>query len=181
MLSTTLLLAASMVVGQTEEAKTPLQEFGEVFVGSWVIDVTLIADWPGRNKKQGEKVPGYMKARWLAGHNAILQEEAAADATGYIFYNWDTAARQIKWRSADSGGVTAEGILKKKGNNWIWRLTGSMNDGTPWTGEGVWAVQDNGNRLVLEGECFIGGEKLPTLRDVYTRLTKCHCEGPDEE
>jgi hypothetical protein len=170
-----------MVAGQADDqAKTPLQEFGELYVGSWAADVTLIADWPGRNRTQGEKVPGYMKAKWLAGHNAILEEGAAAGSTTYAFYTWDAGARQIKWQATDSGGVTVEGTLERKGKNWAWSATGSLNDGTPLKGEGVYAFQEDGNRLVVEGEVFMGDKKLPALRDVYTRLTKCHCEGLDD-
>jgi hypothetical protein len=182
MLSTTLLLAASVVVGQAEEqAETPLHDFGEVYVGSWVGDITLIADWPGRNKKQGDEVPGYMKSKWAVGRNAIVEEGAAAGAAYTTIYVWDPLTKKIRSRYVDTGGSTWGATFSKAGDNWEWEVSGCLNDGTPLKGEGVWAVQDGGNRLVLEGEVFLGDEKLPTLRDVYTRLTKCHCEGPGGE
>ena len=64
MLSSTVLVLA-VALGQADMTSTPkeFQEFGELMVGRWSADITLIADWPGMKKEAGEKLIGYCTAR----------------------------------------------------------------------------------------------------------------------
>ena len=149
-----------------------LKEWGELVVGRWVSDITLIADWQGQSKKQGEKLIGHQSVKWIVDKMGIEEESFAGDTTGKTIYAWDAAAKQIKFFNVGSGGGFFEGTLMKKDKKWAWKLEGSLPDGTKMKGTGTWTAKDGGNTLILGGSVFLGGERLPGLHDVYKRVNK---------
>jgi hypothetical protein len=164
-------LVASMALGQAESPATPLQEFGDLIVGRWIGDVTLIADWPGIGKK-GEKVIGHWSARWIADKRGLEDEGYGGQGTNKSIYYWDPALKKIKQYNIDSGGTTAEWAIWKKDGRWVFKGGGCLADGTKYEGDGAFIVKDAGNTLALEGTFTMNGKKMLDLHDVYKRASK---------
>ncbi len=69
-----LTFTASLRESQAQES-TPedFQALGELRVGRWTSEVTLIADFPGLSKKAGEKLVVYDTFTWEADSKAFLE------------------------------------------------------------------------------------------------------------
>ena len=164
-------LAASFILGQAEPPDRPLKEFGELIVGRWIGEITLVADWPGIGKK-GEKVAGHWVVRWVADKRGLEDESFTGEGTGKSIYFWDPVSKKIKNMGVDSGGTTFETEIWKEGDKWTAKSTGSLADGTKTEGTFVLIVKDGGDTIVIEGEGTVGGKPTLPLRDVYKRVSK---------
>ncbi|NLX99716.1 MAG: DUF1579 domain-containing protein [Rhodopirellula sp.] len=164
-------LVASATLGQAETPATPLQELGDLLVGRWTGDVTLIADWPGIGKK-GEKIVGHWSVRWIADKRGLEDEGFAGQGTGKAIYFWDAASKKVRQFTVDSGGTTGESEIWKQDGQWSFRGTGSLADGTKTEGQGTLVVKDCGNTLIVEGTGTVGGKATLPLHDVYRRASK---------
>ena len=170
------LLAVSMAAVQGDMTSTPeeFQEFGELNVGRWSGDVTLIADWPGMKKKAGEKLIAYSTVRWIADRKGFIWESVGGEITGFELWLYDPIAKRIRWRGLDSEGGYIEAVVwKVSATKWgVNVIGGGLADGRKHGGEGHLLFKDGGKTLIYEGSMTLGGKKLPKLRDVYTRLDK---------
>ena len=164
-------LAASVVLGQAEPPDNLLKEYGEQFVGRWIGEVTLIADFPGIGKK-GEKIVNHLAIRWIADKRGLEDESFGGKGTSKSLYFLDPASKRIKLFSIDSGGTTGEYEIWKEGGKWMWKGCGYLADGTKQEGKGVLVIEDGGNTYILEGTGTMGGTKTLPLRDVYRRASK---------
>lgn len=165
-----LVIVALAAVGQPPA--TPLEEFGEMLVGRWIGDATLVADWPGIGKK-GEKVVNHLTYRWIADRRGIEAEAFAGQGTGKGIYFWDPATKKIVEYRINSGGTTGRVEYVKKNGRWEFTLTGNQPDGAAYKAEGVILVKDGGATLIWEGPSgSMEGEKMLNLRDVYRRASK---------
>jgi hypothetical protein len=61
-------------------------EWGNRLEGRWVGKVTLIADWPGFNKKAGDVVESHVTYRWVADKRGLEQVETGAGNES-LFHN----------------------------------------------------------------------------------------------
>lgn len=164
-------LAASMVMGQAQQMGNLMQQYGDLFVGRWIGDVTLISDWPGIGKK-GEKVVNHLAVRWIADRKGLEDESFGGNGTGKSIYFWDPASKKIKQYGVDSGGTFWEYECWKEDNKWVWKGGGRLADGTEYKGKGETVFSDGGNTFTLTGTFTMGGEKTLALHDVYKRASK---------
>ena len=76
----------------------------------------------------------------------------------------------MRERCVSSDGRTYELAFSKDGDNWAWRLKGSLGDGSSLTGNGHYIIRDEGNEFVSDGVLTVGGEEDVPFRHVYKRL-----------
>jgi hypothetical protein len=169
-----ILLVASTVVGQAGEGRlTPqdFQEFGELMVGRWIGDVTLVADWPAFGKK-GDKVVAHLTVRWIADRKGIEAEAYGGSGAGRGFAFFDPGSGIIKECRVSSDGTAGSIEIRKTNGNWVWRNTGHLADGTPFEANGQTIVSECGDELTHVGTGTIGGEPMLPLKDVFRRISK---------
>ena len=176
MSSTVLALAMAVAVGQDDMTSTPeeFQEFGNLMVGRWSGDVTLIADWPGMKKKAGEKLIIYRTSRWVADGKGFIDTSVGGETTDFALWLYEPISRRILLRTVSSEGGGLQAVLwKESATKWPFKITGGgLADGRKQGGEGHFRFEDAGHTLVGEGNLTLGGKALPKLHDVYTRLDK---------
>ena len=158
------------ILSATEKGDTndTFKEFGELLVGRWIGDVTLITDWPGIGKK-GEKVVSHMSVRWIADKRGLEDESFGGQGTTKSIYFWDPASKRIRVYSIDSGGTTGDWQIWKEGAKWALQGGGCLADGTEYEGEGEMLFKDGGNTLVYDGAFAVSGTETLDLHDVYRR------------
>jgi hypothetical protein len=171
-----LALAASLVVGQAEEAKAPaneiLKEFAASVVGSWETETLLIEDWPGIGKK-GDRVAATITIKPIVGAQALEGEFRVANASGKWFTVWDPAVKALREFSVDTYGIVGENVIKKEGGKWVGKGKSIAPDGVKRSGTNTMTVVDGGNGLVQEGSDQVrDGQALPNYRDVWKRTKK---------
>jgi hypothetical protein len=164
-------LAASVVLGQAEPQDTPLKEYGELIVGRWIGEITLVADWPGIGKK-GEKVAGHWAVRWVADKRGLEEEWYAGKGTVKAVYFYDPTTKKIRNVGVDSGGTVFDWEIWKEGDKWLSKGCGALADGTKTEGKGILSVKDGGNTIIIDGEGTAGGKPMLPHHDVYTRQSK---------
>jgi hypothetical protein len=146
-------------------------EWGNRLEGRWVGKITLIADWPGLNKKKGDVVPGHVTYRWVADKRGIEESAYLANEEAKRLHYWDAGSGQIKLVSVTSGGTTFVVSMGRDGNKWPWTAQGSLAAGTKMEGTGVDTLTTDG-RFVVDGTVSLGGKELPELHDVYEKVSK---------
>jgi hypothetical protein len=152
------------------EEKTPLKEFGDLIVGRWIGDVTLIRDWPGIGKR-GEKVVAYWTVSWAADGRALRCEWQGGQGGGTSLIAWDAATKRIVELTARTDGVTGQAVITKQGKKWVSKATGSLANGTKASHEVTIEFEDGGSEMRVHGDVIVGGEKADPLDDVYRRLS----------
>ena len=146
-------------------------EFASLMSGRWSGDVTLIADWPGQNKKAGEKIIAYAHRNWASDQKAIVSSDNGGTACANELWHYDPVSKQIKISRIGSGGTRLEvTIWKETSEKWGWTTLGGLADGKKLTGTGHWVFKDQGKTAILQGDTTLAGKPLPKLKDVYTRL-----------
>lgn len=147
-------------------------EWGKRLEGRWVGKVTLIADWPGFDKKRGDVVESHWTIRWIADKRGLEQIETLAGNEARRLHYYDVSSKQIKVVYVDSGGTTWVGSAGRSGDNdWPWTLVGHLHDGTKNEAKGVVILKGDG-KMVIEGTGTLGGKELPKLHDVYKKVSK---------
>ena len=167
--------ASAVMAGEKGKPTATYEDFlewGNRLEGRWVGKVTLIADWPGLDKKKGEVVAGHVSRRWVADKRGFVTTSYVANGEDRDFAYWDAAAKQIKLFIVGSGGTTWVVCVGRDGDGqWPWTAVGSLPDGTKTKGHGCDTLKGDG-RHVIAGTIFIGDEELPKLHDVYERVSK---------
>lgn len=174
MLNTALLLAASVVVGQGGEARLSpkdFQEYGELMVGRWIGDVTLVADWPAFGKK-GDKIVAHFSVRWIADRKGLEAEAFGGPGTGRSFVFLDPGSGTIKEYRISSDGATTLIEIWKRDGKWVWRSSGNLADGTPFDGQGETIVSESGRAITQVGTGSIGGKPMLPLKDFLRKVSK---------
>ena len=154
-----------------EPAENLLTEFGDLIVGRWIGDVTLIADLPGIGKK-GDKVVAHGTGRRIADRRGLEEEYFTGQGTNTNLYFWDPAVKRIRQYGIDSGGTTADYEIWKQDGRWVFKGGGHLADGSRIEGKGTIVGKDDGNTVVYEGVFTVTGEKAFDLHDVYHRASK---------
>ena len=136
-----------MLVGQAGDGSAnpaDFQEFGQLMVGRWIGEVTLIADYPGIGKK-GEKVIGHSVTRWIADQQALENEWFGGQGTGKSITFFDPASKKVVQQVVDSGGTIARWENWKEGDKWVFRGGETLANGSKTEGRGSTVVRDDGN------------------------------------
>lgn len=172
-----IIACAAVCVAGAEEPKSSFEDFkqfGELVSGRWAGDITLIADWPGQEKKQGEKITGYATYKFIADGKGIEWDDVGGTTTGKTLITYDASTKYIKaFHVGSDGGNWQTVIWKKSPTEWGWKLvSGGLVDGRKLGGEGSWLFKDGGKTHIIHGKVSLDGEGLPELHDVYTRVNK---------
>lgn len=155
----------------TTSSPEDFREFGKLMVGRWSSDITLIAPWPGQDKKAGEKITGYANRRWVSDRRAVVATTTGGSAIGNEFWTYDPENKHIKLYRTDSGGTHIQvTVWKETPSRWAWKVAGGQLDGQQLSGTGHWIFQDNNRTAILQGDVSLGGKPLPKLKDLHTRL-----------
>ena len=133
MLSSALLLAASMVVGQAQ-ASTPKEHLKDLkpLIGSWVYEGPLHDEAPGLGD-EGDTMFSSITYRWILDRNAIQIDWLTkingnkVDA-GRSLIGWDETKRSIMEWAVTTDGSTS-GPWKKEGEVWTYSFSGIGPDG----------------------------------------------------
>jgi len=155
---------AVVMVGAPE--RTQFHEFGDLIVGEWTGEASLIEHANGG----GEKVPAKLTYQWILKGRALEGEWRRGGVSGKWMLVWDPAAKLIRQAGARSDGNIWEGVIVKKGDEWIDETEGILGGGTKVSSRFVTVFQDSGKRLVWEGEFSLDGEKQEPIRDVYEKV-----------
>jgi hypothetical protein len=150
MLSTALLLAASIVVGQ--EAPTgheKLEKHLGWLIGEWTADVTT-AD--GKVQKASAKL------QWTAHEQVIRLDLNIGDWQGLSMIFWDASDRAIKMWGADSGGGNGQATMRVEGDELVWHNTVYDKDGKKNVSEFSY-VKENPTTLVVKYTDEMDGKK----------------------
>jgi hypothetical protein len=160
-----------LVMADESSTRKDFQEFGELCVGRWAGEITLIADWPGEKNKKGSKVTAYREYTWAADKNAIQVSHNGGTSAATEIIAFDPISKKIKWVSVNTGGAFAViEIWKKSDDVFGWRLSGGGTpDGQAYGGEGEWRFSKD--RKTITGSVTLGGKSADPLNDVYVRLS----------
>ena len=169
---TTALLVAILASSASAQktSRDEFREFCKALEGRWLGDVKLAADRPGFGKK-GEKLTAYAECSVTEDGNAMLARYFAGEGSGTWLICYDAAAKQIKSLWVTSGGIANQSTIRKRGDNWVERTTGSDPDGTKTKFVSTLTITDNGNTHTWTGDGTVGTEKVE-WRDVWRRVNK---------
>lgn len=175
LLVSTIVFANPLIASAEDPESTPdeFREFGKLLVGRWAGDITLIADWPGQEKKQGEEIVGYSTYSLIADGMGIEWESVAGTTAAKTLIVYDASTKNIKaFNVGTDGGHWQTVIWKKSDDEWAWKLVaGGLVDGRELRGEGSWIFENDGRTHRVQGDVTLAGEALPELNDKYTRVS----------
>ena len=177
-LSLAAIIVASIGVGRvhaTEPQSTfeEFKQFGDKLVGRWVVDVTLIADWPGEKAKQGDKITGYTTFKWIADGKGLEWDSVGGMTTSKTLVTFDATTNRIKTFNVGSAGGNWQTIIwKKSDDEWGWKFTGGgLVDGRKFGGQGSWVFKSD-KKHAIQGTITLDGNELPKLNDIYTQVSE---------
>jgi hypothetical protein len=171
-------LLGLFVTGQTpaEEKTTTTSyedflEWGKRLEGRWVGQTKISADWPEFGKKKGDSVPGHLTFRWVADKRGLEAVFVAGESEFRGLGYYDAGTKQIKEVIVSSSGTTWVNTLRRKGDQWHWRISGHLGDGQKIEGKGVSTLKGDGT-FVVEGTFTLGGKEMLKFRDEYKKVSK---------
>lgn len=164
----------SPAFAQEDSSFDDFKQFGKLLTGRWAGDITLIADWPGQQKKQGDKITGYATYKFIMDGKGIEWDDIGGTSAGKTLITYDASTKRIKTFHVDTGGGNWQTVIWKKSNTeWGWKLTGGgLVDGRKFGGKGLWVFSENGKEHIIKGAVTLDGKELPKLHDVYTRVNQ---------
>jgi len=169
-------LAAAVAADHHETSSMEeFKEFGNLLEGRWIIDVKLIADWPGHKAKKGERITGYGTYRWIVDGKAIEANHTGGTNALRMLYYWDGPSKKIKGYEITSGGRSLELIIwkKSKGVFVSKAIGGGAEDGRRLTGSAEHRFSDDGKTMTFVGSDFkMGDEVLDDFQDAYKKVSK---------
>jgi hypothetical protein len=186
MLSTALLLAASVVVGQAEETSSPsdhLECFGQ-FIGKWVYKGPIKEDAPAMAEKGTEIVVHISWEQEFGGN--VIESEWEASATGRhigagtSLIAWDPRENRIVSGGVDSRGGYRLGVIAFSDDGQTYTRVGEGVDfkGRKTSGTVVITLKDE-DTLVWQAMDRTGGD-LTGDSPKYT-FTRCSCENGEDD
>jgi hypothetical protein len=179
MLSTSFLLAASMVVGQAEEAESTapaglaaLKEFGELVVGEWTGKVVLDSAHPALGEP-GDVLTGRGKVRWIWDNTGIEATWKLGATNGkWIAVASDTPG-ELRRVFAGTDGRVGTGTVAKMNGKWTSVDTAVLSDGAKRSQTLTLTVTDGGNKHIWDcTDVLVDGEKRPDTQDIWERAKK---------
>lgn len=134
MLSSTLLVVSSLLVGQAEESVSHYERLKglEFYVGEWIGkgQVSEDADDPAA----GEEVTVSVTTNWILNKNVLVadwkvQVHDEIVNRGKWLWWWDTKVGQIRALSVMTMGSYGESIWTQPGDKWVAEWTGATGKG----------------------------------------------------
>ena len=169
-----LLLSAVASAADMTSTKEEFEEFATAMTGEFRSDVKLIHDWPGHQKKKGDRITGLRTGRSIAGGRGVICTDVAGSGNLSEIFFYNASTKQIQCNGVANGGTSWHFIIwKASPNRWDWKLTASLEDGTPIKGNGAWVVLKGGKQLDLVSDDFmIGDSKAEPLHDRFYRIDR---------
>ncbi|MGI6414823.1 MAG: hypothetical protein ACOX1P_04075 [Thermoguttaceae bacterium] len=178
MLTVSLLLAASLVVGQ--DAPSPVYEHLkelESFVGSWESKSVMpesSVDSEHLRKWAGKTVLNRMSVRWARDKSAQIIEEVTEipgeiKITGTRLRGWDQAAKKITDHMFTTQKGVWSGVWDKRGGTWVAQYTGFNLDGKKCTGTRELRVIDKNTLVAKDLNQTVDGKPFPDVEYQYKR------------
>ena len=179
MLRTVLLVSCLTLVGSVHETvaqETTAEDFkafGDLWVGRWTADITLIADWPWTDKKAGDKVTVHQIHAWAADRKAIIDTNMGEE-TSTSLWGYDPYTKHIFAKFVSSAGMVFElSVAKETDSKWIWKVVSGGVGDSKLGGKGYYDFEDGGRILHIVGDVNIDGVATPKKLDhTYHRLDK---------
>lgn len=174
MISTTLLLAASVVVGQARDTSSHPELKGlEPLIGSWKYEGTLHDDVPGLAEK-GAEITAVNTFRWILRGKAIQLDwstkiDGQLAGTGRALLGWDGTTNKImEWALTDKGNHS--GQWKRQGDQWIYTSAGMGPEGK--TAASIVYTDIGSDSYTFQARDRVYGEaKLPDMKTyVFKRV-----------
>ena len=170
------LLSAWTTVSQAQDnssTKAEFEEFSRAMMGRFRGDILLIHDWPGHQKKKGERISGVRVTRPVANGEAFISTDSAGAGVFTELFVFNALTKRIEGNGVSNGGTTWSSVVSKESpNRWKWTLKGSLGDGKPTRGTGAWVFLEEGKRFDLVSDDFwIGDTKAGKLHDRYHRMS----------
>ena len=163
-------LAASGIEAQ-QSTFADFEAYRDAMTGRWVADVTWIADWPGLGKR-GDKTTGHSENRPSSDGKVLMHTFYGGTGTENSIVIFDAGKRQIREMGSDSGGTSWDCVITRQGEQWGFKCTGSLPDGTPIVNDNVLTLSDGGNTARWRGRNTIGGVETDALQDVWRRVSR---------
>ena len=167
-------LAGSLQETVAQEAThEDFKAFGEMWVGRWTADVTLITDWPWTDKKAGDKVTVYHTQTWAADGKAIIDTNLG-EQTATTLWGYDPSSKRIFAKYVSSGGMVFElSVAKETNSKWSWKVVSGGFGDSKLGGTGHYEFEDGGRILHIVGDIKIDGVATPRKLDhTWHRLDK---------
>ena len=163
------------VTAAADERTSTHQEFNEfaaAMIGSFRSDIRLIHDWPGHEKKKGDRISGTRVARPVADGSGFIATETAGAGVQTEVFRYNALTRKIECVGIANGGTTWNSIIWKGApTRWNWKVKASLKDGTPIKGTGAWVIVDGGKQLdFVSNDIVIGDAPADRLHDRYYRV-----------
>ena len=157
------IVAAATVGAEPDEQPNPLQEFADVFGGTWEFEWTPAKDHEKGSWKAGDKVLVRMRNSWDLEQAALGFEFGATlprtkkQVTWTKgFYAWNPETERATLYSFGVDGHIGRGTFYKEGDVWLSEGWIVNRDGEKKTTETRIEIRDNGNTQIhhraVEGE-----------------------------
>jgi hypothetical protein len=165
---TTVLLAATMVVGQAEEqsAYKHMKDL-EFLIGTSVGEYELPEGRP-KIGKAGTKITRRVSARWALNKSAIIfRMSRLVDGEPAIEWMevaiWDPKEACIVHSILAPGGSHSTGVWSKEGDELILKWSAALADGTEYAGTGRMRSTAPGKYTWCITNCTRNGEEIPDI------------------
>ena len=177
MLSTALLLAASMV-GQADANTTGfalLKEWASAFTGEFTYETTTNFAIEGVCEK-GDKYENCSSTEWIQEDVALVKKtdhkvKGKTVASGVALIGWDAVKGAIVTTYMDSLGARLNGTITKKGDQWITRFEGTLGDGRKVQTTEVVSIGNGGKTYKYRSSSRVGEDEMPETKGELKRST----------
>ena len=179
MINATLLVVASVTLGQTAEpsAYEHLKEL-ECFIGTWEAEAVLpespshsesVQEWAGKPLKLR------MNTKWASGKCAQITEfvfevPGEVKITEVGVTGWDQTKEKFIFSSFTTHKGVWSGTMEKDGDQWVSKYVGFNLDGEKCTGTRLWEVIGQGSIVMKDIDATTDGEPAPDMKYVFKRV-----------
>ena len=127
----------------------------------------MIGDW----MDEGEGATVRSTVRWARNKNFLIGKFAVKAKgkdliTGTQRIGWDASKDQIRSWVFDSDGAFFEGFWIREGNQWVVRITGTLQDGAKASATSTYTFIDNDTHTFQSRDRVVDGEPVPDVEEV---------------
>jgi hypothetical protein len=167
------------MVGQAEASTTGfplLKEWAEAFTGVFTYETTTALAIEGVCEK-GESYEACSSTEWIQENVALVKKnthkvKGKVIATGVELIGWDAVKGAIVTSEVDSLGSRLNGVITKRGDQWIGRAQGTLGDGRKVQVTSTITIEDGGKTYKYRSSGRVGEEELPEATGQLKRVTK---------
>ena len=150
------------------------EEFSKILEGRWLVDIVFITDWPGLDRKKGDKIIGYTEFERILDGTALEWTHYAAEGKFRAVFTWDAINSTIRsFLFGANGMLWQKTWWKEKEGVYGWETQGSyQRDGRQLTGSGKMIFEKDLKSMKWSSKNMkMGTQKLDELRDVFKKVT----------